>query len=121
MPNPTGVRINRFDPDGQLWMIQRPNGDFYTDPKDNVSAWPLEAAKAIARNVAKKHHTTVVLVKVEELPTDTYDQILEFVNSLKGLALRVEMYDVHHLTKGSDAVASKRERLIAHLLKGCAH
>lgn len=89
---------------------------FYSDGRNN--AWPLTTAKIIARNVARKRNTTVTLVKIEEVITNDspFDLIVNYVDSLKGKALTEEL-KARNLPVGGDAVASKRQRLIAHLVK----
>lgn len=120
-PTPTGVRHNLINHNADdLRMILFPDGSHYTDPNDNVNAWPRYVAIAIARNVAQKRRTTVRVVKVKvEEPANaesSFDRIVSYVDSLKGRAL-TETLVAHGLTKGGDPVASKRQRLITHLTK----
>ena len=114
MNNVASVQVN--NPNAPLFAIKFPDGSFFKDGPYNC--WPLSSAKPIASNVAKKRNTTVTLVRIEEPVTSEspYDHVLEFVNQLKGKALTTEL-SAHNLSRGSDPVASKRERLIAHLLK----
>lgn len=121
--SPTGIRLNVSNPDAQLFAIELPDSTYYKDV-DNVNAWPLHVAKLIARNVSKKRHCITTLRRVEiEEPVNTdspYDHVLHYVDGLKGMSLRDALYN-HNLPYGRDAAYSKRERLIAHLLKGCDH
>lgn len=116
----TGIRHNIATPNEHLYQIVMPNGDLYTDLNSNENIWPRYVAIAIARNISMKRKcvTTLRRFTVEEVvtPNSSYDRVLNYVDSLKGQALRWALMD-HNLSRGSDPVASKRERLIAHLLK----
>jgi hypothetical protein len=122
------------------YSIRFPNGNFYND--EGTDSWPFRTACAIASNISKKRKVVTYLVKnndeVETAPaakespvsttadsttadsttadSTTTDRAYEYVNSLKGKAL-TESLVAHGLPKGSDPVASKRERLAAHLIK----
>ncbi len=114
-----------------VYSIRFPGGNYYRNPNDDYNAWPMHIAKLIARNVAKKHKVTTVLVPVgteHELLTEKeekvqleqfqsdYDLVLFYAHSLKSTELTTAL-KIHGLSEGSDSAASKRERLIAHLLK----
>ena len=107
----SATRLNEPD----KFVLIMPSGSPYID-RQGRSEWTLDAAKAVARNVAMKNKCVVKVTKIEDLPLDTYDRVLSYVDSLKGKALTKEL-KYRDLPVGSDPVASKRERLISHLLK----
>lgn len=108
-----------------IYSLILPNGKLFVDRNDNDrDNWPLHIAKIIARNVAMKHRCVVSLAPyVEEFRESTEveqqsytDKCYAHALSLRGKAL-TEALVAYGLPKGSDAVASKRERLVAHWLK----
>lgn len=128
----TGFRYNLDQANARLCVIVMPDGSYYTDPTDHVNAWPRYVANAIARNVAMKRKCVTIVKHMPVNPTvdktlieeivnhdSPFDRIVNYVDTLKGKALTNTLLS-HGLVRGNDPVASKRQRLIAHLTKcGC--